>query len=242
MKISVCIPMYNESAVCCECARALYDAMRARESEYDWEVIFCDDGSSDQCGKKLCEYVRSLGTDKIKVTGYAENRGKGAAVRHAVLTSTGDFVVYTDCDLAYGTDVIFSAAEMIGAGADMVVGSRNLDGNGYGGYSAVRRFASRAYIKAITVLAGFRLSDSQCGFKAFDGTAARKIFSACKTDGFSFDLEVIEIGQKMGLTIREMPVRIINHRDSKIHLVSDAVGMLGDIRKIKKRVKKLDIS
>ena len=91
----------------------------------------------------------------------------------------------------------------------------------------------------IAVCAGFRLSDSQCGFKCFDGQTARKIFSLCTIDGFSFDLEVIKIAQKLGIPLGEMPVHIVNHRESKIHVVSDALRMLRDIRRIKKHVREI---
>ena len=45
----------------------------------------------------------------------------------------------------------------------------------------------------------------------------------------------------MKLNIGEIPVKIINHRDSKINVVRDTFKMLGDLKRIKKRVKKLDI-
>lgn len=241
MKISVCIPMYNESEICREAADRLFRAMEERRGEYDYEVIFCDDGSGDGTAEILREHIADSGYKNLRVIGYENNRGKGAAVREAVLHTDGDCVVYTDCDLAYGTDVIFTAAELTAGGAAFAVGSRNLDPDGYGEYTPLRRAASKIYIKMIALCAGFRLSDSQCGFKAFDGDTARRIFSLCTTDGFSFDLEVIKIAQKMGIKICELPVKVLNHRASKIHLARDAVKMLSDVRKIRKKVKKLNI-
>ena len=60
----------------------------------------------------------------------------------------------------------------------------------------------------------------------------------CKIDGFAFDFEIILRAQKAGLKIIEVPVKIINHRQSKVHLVRDAFKMLGDIAKINKMIKK----
>ena len=45
----------------------------------------------------------------------------------------------------------------------------------------------------------------------------------------------------MGVKICEMPVKVLNHRASKIHLARDAVKMLSDVRRIRKKVKKLKI-
>ena len=48
------------------------------------------------------------------------------------------------------------------------------------------------------------------------------------------------IAQKMKLKIYEMPAKIINHRESKVNVIKDAIRMLKEISKIKKRLKKLD--
>mgnify|MGYP003293563538 CR=1 FL=1 len=179
MKISVCIPMYNEGDICISCAEKLHGEMAGLFEKYGWdyEIIFCDDGSSDGCREK----IERIATEKISVVGYGENRGKGSAVREAVKNTSGDIVVYTDCDLAYGTAVIEKAAcELTRCRADMLLGSRNMGNDGYEGYSKRRKIASKIYIKVIAVFAGFRLTDSQCGFKAFKGESARKIFSLCR--------------------------------------------------------------
>ena len=60
-------------------------------------------------------------------------------------------------------------------------------------------------------------------------------------DGIEFDLEALMLAEKAGRRIEEMPVRIINHRESKINPVKDALKMLKQIRKIKKRVKNVKI-
>lgn len=240
MKISVCIPMYNESEICVGCAESLHREMKGLREKYGWdfEIIFCDDGSGDDCRKK----IEGLTLSNIVSVGYDVNRGKGGAVREAVSKTDGDIVIYTDCDLAYGTAVIEKAARLISeTGADMLVGSRNLKSDGYEGYSVLRKIASKIYIRVIAVFAGFKLTDSQCGFKAFRGDSARRIFSLCTVNGFSFDLEAIKIAQKLGMKLVEMPVKIVNHRESKVNILKDAVRMLRDIRIIKKRVKYLKI-
>ncbi len=243
MKLSVCIPMYNESAICAETLLTLAEeATRLKAKGYPCELVFFDDGSADRSGELLRREVEEWGYTDVKVLIGKKNLGKGAAVREAVLHTEGDIVVYTDCDLAYGTEPILRAAKMIEAGeADAVLGSRNLKKDSYGEYTAIRRLASKVYIKVISVAAGFRMSDSQCGFKAYRGDLARRIFALCTVNGFAFDLEAIKIGQKMGVRFAEMPVKIINHRDSKIRLVRDTLKMLSDIRVIKKKVKALKI-
>lgn len=250
MKITVCIPMYNESAIAADCVRALHTACAGFALEHgdEYEIIFCDDGSTDGCADIVRREAAALGIDgenkqvNVKVVGYPDNRGKGCAVRTAFAASSGDVVMYTDCDLAYGTDVIGAALEVLKAsGDDILIGSRNASKDGYEGYTFVRKLASKAYIAVLDLFAGFRLSDSQCGFKLFRGDAGRCIFSLCETDGFAFDQEALMIATKMKLAIGEYPVKIVNHRASTVRMFRDAFRMLGDLRRIKKRVKKLEI-
>ena len=237
--------MYNESDTVENCAEALLRKMVfiSETKGYDFEIIMCDDGSTDDTRRKAEAAARSDG--RIRVIGYKDNKGKGFAVREAVAASRGDAVLYTDCDLAYGTDVIGDALDRLIRGAsftsDVLIGSRNLTKDGYSGYGFFRKAASKIYIKTLSLLGGFSLTDSQCGFKVFGGECARRIFSYCSCDGFAFDYEAILIAKKLGMRISEMPVKIINHRESTVHVAHDSISMLKDIFKIKKRVSKLDI-
>ena len=236
MKVTLIIPMYNESKIIEETARILSDYMQSHFEDY--EILFSNDGSKDDCGQK----VEALQLPQVRVTGYAQNRGKGCAIRTAVLESKGDFVMFTDADLAYGTDVIREAYDRLtDSKAGMLIGSRNLGKDGYEGYTALRKLMSKLYIRVLCFVGGFRLSDSQCGCKAFQGDLARDIFARCQVDGFAFDFEAILWAQKLGVSIVEMPVRIINHRESSIHIIRDTLRMLRDLRKIKKSVRKAQI-
>ncbi len=236
MKISVCIPMYNESAIITNSAQTLHKYMSENFCDGDWEVIFCDDGSTDG----TADVLRELGLSGVKVTGYTKNRGKGSAVRHAMLEAKGDIIMFTDADLAYGTDIIARVLEVFGTtpDADIVIGSRNISADGYEGYTFARKLASKIYIKVLCLVGGFRLSDSQCGCKAFRHDAAKKIFSRCEVDGWAFDFEIILRAGKYGYRIAQMPVKVINHGTSKVSLVKDALKMLGDLWRMKKKIKK----
>lgn len=244
MKISFVIPMYNESSIVEDTVSAMYGAAEklAADTGYDYEVLFSNDGSTDNCAALAEARIKELGADRFRVTGYEKNKGKGGAVRHAMLETTGDAVICTDCDLAYGVELFRSAAERFDSRindnvTDLVIGSRNLSEDGYEGYTPLRRLMSKTYIKVLCIAAGFKLSDSQCGFKCYTGEAARRIFPLVETEGFAFDLEVILTAMDMGMSISEMPVKIVNHRESKVSVISDTLRMLGDLRRIKKRIK-----
>ena len=232
--ITLIIPMYNEKSIISDTAKTVHEYMSTHFESY--EVIYSDDGSRDGCG----DIVREMNLPGVRVAGYPNNHGKGCAIRTAMLESKGKIVMFTDADLAYGTDVIKRAYDALveNEGASMLIGSRNLSADGYEGYTTTRKLMSKAYIKVLGIVGGFKLSDSQCGCKAFRGEAAKDIFSRCKVDGFAFDFESIIWAQKLGYSIIEMPVKIINHRASTVHIFRDTFRMLSDLIKIRRRVGK----
>lgn len=234
MRISLCVPMYNESSIIAKTAQELSKYMSENFRE-DYEIIFADDGSKDGSA----DIVNSLNLPNVKVVGYEKNQGKGCAVRHGVLASCGDIVIFTDADLAYGVDVIADAVKIVEKGEyPVLVASRAKHKEGYEGYTPIRKLASKTYIKVLNLFGGIKISDAQCGFKAFSGKVGREIFSRCKTNNFAFDLEVILWAQKMKLKIYEMPAKIINHRESKVNVLRDAFRMLKEISVIKRNIRR----
>ena len=229
---SLIIPMYNEEKILPDTIETLHAYMESAFDDY--EIVFADDGSTDRSRK----IVEECGHERIRVVGYEKNRGKGCAVRCGMLAAKGDIRLFTACDLAYGTEIIrtlydkFTAAE-----CDVMIGSRNLSGDGDEGYTALRRIVSKTSIRVLCTIGGIKLSDSQCGFKAFSAKAAEDVFCRCETDGFAFDFEAILFATQLGYKIAELPVKIINHRESKVNVLSDSIRMLRDLMQIKKHVK-----
>lgn len=231
--VSVVIPVYNEEKRIEKTAEALDTYLKENVGSY--EIVFSNDGSVDSTfekAKKLAEKYPC-----VKSVGYEENKGKGSAVRHGIMAAEGDIILFTDCDLAYGTEVIGKAVEFFeSTGADIVTGSRNLNAESYEGYTFIRKIMSKVYFKIIATAAGFKLTDSQCGFKCFKKEAAHDIFSECVIDSFAFDLEALIKAQNKGYKIAEMPVKILHNdnSESKVRMIRDTFKMLGDIRRIRK--------
>ncbi len=235
--------MYNEAAVIEENARRLWEYMEAHftadDGARDYEIIYSNDGSKDGCEK----IVAGLNLPGIKLVGYDYNRGKGAAVKTAMLSSSREIVMFTDADLAYGTDVISQMVNTFDSHpeSDLVLGSRNLSEDGYSNYTFLRKIASKAYIKVLNIVGGFKLSDSQCGCKGFKRKAVYEIFPRLEVTGFAFDFEAILWAQKLGYKITEMPVSVKVHGESKVSILRDTLKMLRDIFKMKKRIRNTKI-
>lgn len=229
-KFSLVVPAYNESSIIESTIKTLLGYLDRHFTDY--ELIISDDGSTDDT-KAITESIKD---PHLRCVGHFPNMGKGAAVRDGVLEASGAIIAYTDADLAYGVDVIAKLAEQLESeGDDIVIGSRKLHPDGYADYPPIRLFASRCFSFVTGVLAGFHF-DTQCGLKAYTAPAARQIFSRCGTDGFAFDFEAMMIAVRLGFKIGQLPVKIENHRESKVHVFSDSIKMFGDVIKIRRSV------
>ncbi|NLV86533.1 MAG: glycosyltransferase [Clostridiales bacterium] len=231
-KISLVIPVYNEEKIIGETVKAALSFME--ENFSDFELIISDDGSTD----KTAQLVKAIHDPRLKLVGYEKNRGKGAAVRHGVLSASGDYIVYTDADLAYGIEAVGEIVKALEeGGADVALGSRKLHEKGYGEYPLLRLAASRSFSLIAGLFMGF-CYDTQCGIKAFKAGQAKKVFEICETEGFAFDFEIIMLSRAFGFSFTELPVMIVNHRESKVRVLRDSLKMFYDVIRIRVSVKK----
>ncbi|MFB0919878.1 MAG: glycosyltransferase [Oscillospiraceae bacterium] len=231
-KISLVIPAYNEAIIIKKTVETALCFLEHYCSCY--ELIISDDGSTDDT-KRI---VESMAQEHLRCISHFPNRGKGSAVREGILASCGEIVVYTDADLAYGIEAVGELLDKLeNEGADIAIGSRKLHPEGYEDYPLIRLLASRLFSFLTGLLAGFQY-DTQCGLKAFTAKAAAQIFSRCETDGFAFDFEAMMLVKGQGFTVAQLPVKIINHRESKVAVLRDSIKMFADIIRIRSAVKR----
>jgi len=237
--------MYNEEAIIESTIKSVTAFMDEKFGSKSvnpnkYEVIFVNDGSIDATLALAQNLVRD--NANIKIISYEQNRGKGCAVRTGMLAASGDVVFFTDCDLAYGLDVIYEGVTLLSENrqAGILIGSRRKHREGFESYSLLRKTMSLGFFAVLRVYGGIkRTTDSQSGIKGFRREATRQILPFCEIDGWSFDFEMLLIAEKFGIEIIEMPVKIINHGTSKVNVVKDSLQMLKDISAIRKRVQKL---
>lgn len=162
------------------------------------EVLVIDDGSSDA----TADEARRAGAT---VVSFPENRGKGAALRHAfeLLFGRGiEAVVTLDADGQHLPDEIPRLLERMGD-ADLVVGGR---AHLFSQMSPVRRASNRFSSMAISLMAGVRLGDVQSGFRLYH----RRLIEAAGFPENRFDAEsaVVVRAVRLGLRIVWVPVRL----------------------------------
>lgn len=233
MLLSVVIPIYNEEKTVKKSVCRLTEYLRTLG--FSFEVLISDDGSRDSGAGTVSALSQKYG--EIRLLCNPLHRGKGAAVRDGMLAARGEYIVFTDCDLAYGEGVIYEILQRLQSGSsDIVIGSRSLHPNGYDGYSPVRKAVSEKYLKLINRSFKIPHSDFQCGLKGFTARARDMIFPLCKTNGYAFDLEVLLLAERMDLSVTEIPVRVLPEikHSAKAKMLPEAIKMLYNAGRIKR--------
>ena len=115
---------------------------------------------------------------------------------------------------------------------EIVIGSREAPGANRIGEPANRHVKGRAFTMAVWLLAFRGIEDTQCGFKLFRGDVADQIFKRQRLDGFWFDVEVLLMARKMGLTIREQAIDWYYREGSSMTLLKGLGGFL-DIARVR---------
>ena len=225
--MSVVIPAYNEAA---RLASTLH-ALREATSGEAVEVIVVDDGSTDPTSE-VASATLDAGTDQV--IRLDQNSGKGAAVRAGVLASTGDAVLYMDADNATDLGVL---PAFVGAldRADVVVGSRMLPGAVVRDGTSDRAAMAWVFNKIVRVSTGIGSRDTQCGFKAFRGAAAHRLFTLARCDRFAFDVEVLLLARRLELDVVELPVDWTAVEGSSVRRVADSLRAALDVVRIAAR-------
>ena len=234
MDVSLIIPAYNESAIIPDTIRTVTAKLADLTESY--EVLIVDDGSTDG----MAELVKACGNSHVRLERYTPNHGKGRAVRTGMLAAQGKILLCTDADLAYGADVFQTILERFAAGnADLVIGSRRIGPDGYKSYPPLRLLTSKCFGLLVKLVSGLDY-DTQCGIKGYRREAARTIYSRCAVDGFSFDFEVLMRADKLGLKVEQIPVSVVNFRESKVNIVRDSYRMFRDLFRIRRTIRRED--
>jgi len=226
--LTLVIPAYNEAQ---RLPRTLSAVRQTLASwQLNFEVIVVDDGSADGTATLPAQFGGAFRTLRL-----ARNQGKGAAVRAGMLRAAGEVIAFTDADLPFDLGALRLAYELVCDGrADVVCGGRDLpESRSNVSRSYWRRLASRAFRTAVSQVVPLKVCDTQCGLKVFSREAAQRVFSCQHIDGLAFDVEVLFLAERLGLSCVRIPVVQLNENASTISLRRHAVPMLIDLFRIR---------
>jgi dolichol-phosphate mannosyltransferase len=207
----VVVPTYNERENLPVLVEQILNLI-ASGALVDVHVLVVDDNSPDGTGdiaQKLAVEFRGV----VSVLHHTKKDGLGRAYVEGMtraLDEGAEVVVQMDADLSHPVSVLPVMLEMLRSGAaDVVVGSRYVPGGSTATDWPWHRKAlstwANLYVNAILRL---HVRDATAGFKAWRAAALRAIdLGSVRSDGYSFQVELVYRAVQRGLTIREVPIR-----------------------------------
>lgn len=164
--VSIVIPVFNEEESLPELEQAIADALK---SAYSYEIIFVDDGSTDDSWK----VIRSLGDEKEFVHGirFHHNYGKSVALQAGFEAAKGAYVVTMDADLQDDPAEVPEMIGMLQDGYDLVSGWKKER------HDPLSKTIPSKFFNFVTrKVAGIDLHDFNCGLKAYHAEVVENIY------------------------------------------------------------------
>lgn len=166
--ITVVVPLLNEEESLPELSAWIARVME--ENGFSYEVIFVDDGSTDDSWEVIRRLQR--GNGNIKGIKFQRNYGKSAALNEGFKAARGEVVITMDADLQDSPDEIPELYEMITAKKfDLVSGWKKKRYD-----NTVTKNIPSQFFNAITrKMSGIQLHDFNCGLKAYNRRVVKSI-------------------------------------------------------------------
>ena len=221
MELSVVIPAYNEEKRLGRTFDAIIPFLQRKQ--LPWEILIHDDGSRDGTAELVKRYAKTHPTIRLNLGG--NNRGKGYAVKQAMLLACGNWRLLTDADLSTPIEELDQLWPWTQQGFPIVIGSRKIKG------AKIERrqpWLRQKMGLAFTYLSKWFLAtpvtDFTCGFKLFRGDVAQEVFSRSLIERWGYDSEVLFIAHQLGFQIKEVPVVWRHDTDTKVRLGVDILS------------------
>src|ERR1700737_3056300 len=210
MKLSVISPTLNEA----ENVPRLVQQLEQALGGIDFEILIVDDDSADltwSIAKKI-----SSTNPRVRAIRRMRNPGLSVAVIDGFSAATGDVVACIDADLQHDASILPKMLSELLKGADVVVGSRHVDGGSTGQWNLSRRLQTWIAPKMAQFLLGFKLKDPMSGYFLFWGKNFAQVKEQLDAKGFKILLEIL--ARLQGLKIKEVPYTFLprTHGQSKL--------------------------
>ncbi len=229
MKMVVVIPTYNER----DNIEKLVDQVLMQNEGIN--VLIVDDNSPDGTGT-IVDTIASV-NPRVKVLHRPGKQGLGSAYRAGftiALEDQADYIVEMDADFSHDPKVLPLFIEKMNE-ADVVVGSRYLNGVSVVNWP-IRRlvlsYCASVYTRLVT---GLKLRDCTSGFKCFKRSVLQSLdLQSVRSDGYSFQIEMNYRCAELGYVLTEVPIIFIDRHagTSKMskQIVREAVFMVWKLK------------
>jgi len=201
--LAVTLPCYDDTLFLPKAVDVLEQVTPSVESSF--VLVIAEDGSDSS------EVVEKLASKYGNISYFHNSKrlGRGRALREAWRNVDAEIYLFMDVDMSTDLFQMNAFSELVNrvrkTGFDIATGSRyHPKSKTY--RPIIRWFASVTYNKIVRVLFGSKISDHQCGFKAFSANLIEKLSDAVRSSSWFWDTEILVIAQKKGLRVTEIPV------------------------------------
>jgi dolichol-phosphate mannosyltransferase len=185
-QLSVVVPTFNER----DNVTTLFHRLDAALKDIAWEVIFVDDNSPDE----TWEVVRSLAAQDARVRCIRRigRRGLSGACIEGILASSSPYAAVLDADLQHDETQLSKMLGLLQSGqAELVVGSRYIEGGSAESFDKQRAGVSAFATKIAKRLLGVTVNDPMSGFFMIRRDRFEQLAPQLSTQGFKILLDVI---------------------------------------------------
>jgi dolichol-phosphate mannosyltransferase len=206
--VLVIIPTYNERENLPQATAAVHEILP------EAHILVVDDNSPDGTGQVADELAHSHSF--IKVLHRPGKQGLGTAYvagfRQA-LAEGYQYVFEMDCDFSHDPKYLPQMLQAARDGADLVIGSRYVDGGGTVNWGPLRKFISRGGSFYARTILGIDVRDVTAGFKCFRRRVLESIdLASVSAQGYGFQIEMTYRTLRLGFRVVEVPIVFVDRR------------------------------
>src|ERR1700761_1744634 len=191
IKLSILVPVYNEAKSIAGVLDRIWmaPAQDFEQMNISPEVILVDDGSLDQSGSVIEQYIERHARQPIRLLRHTRNRGKGAALRTALSAARGELCIIQDVDFEYDPGEYGKLLRpLLAEEADIVFGTRFAANREHQASRFWYSTANRLLTKLCGMAAHWELSDALTCYKAFRTVIAQGI--PLRSERFGIEVEL----------------------------------------------------
>lgn len=174
--LSVIVPCYNEENIIEKSADTILKAVS--NNDYNFEIIFVDDGSKDNTLEKLIGIAKK--DSHFKYLSFSRNFGKESAMLAGLQHCKGDCAVIMDADLQHPPELIETMLKKYEDGYDQVIAQRNRKGD-----AAISSFFAKIYYKLVNKLVDVKMVDGAGDFRLLSRKAIDALLLLKENNRFS---------------------------------------------------------
>jgi dolichol-phosphate mannosyltransferase len=223
-------PTYNEK----DNLPRFVDAVRSAWPDADLMVV--DDNSPDGTGA-IADAIAQEDTH-VRVTHRPGKQGLGTAYTQAFkqgLAEGYDRFFEMDADLSHDVRYLPAFVAALDAGADVVIGSRNIPGGGVEGWGIGRHFISKGGSLYSRSILGLGVRDLTSGYKAFTRRALEAVdIDSVHSNGYSFQIEMTYRALRRGMRVKEVPIVFVDRTAGRSkmsrRIFVEAIGVVWKLR------------